>query len=163
MPELVIYTDGGCRGNPGVGAWAFVLIHCASKTMLERADAVESTTNNQMELRAVIEALRAIKRPSSLLVFSDSKYVIQCASQWIPGWKERGWKKKNGELKNVELLQSLDRLLSGHRVEWRWVAGHSGEPGNERVDQLANEAMDRLLVRGSSAWERRGSWNHRFQ
>jgi ribonuclease HI len=162
MPELVIYTDGGCRGNPGVGAWAFVLIHRASKTMLERADAVVSTTNNQMELRAVIEALRAIKRPSSLLVFSDSKYVIQCASKWIPGWKQRGWTKKNGELKNVELLQSLDGLLSGHRVEWRWVAGHSGEPGNERVDLLANEAMDRMLGKGSGAWERRGNWQHRL-
>jgi ribonuclease HI len=163
MPELVIYTDGGCRGNPGVGAWAFVLIHCASKTTLERADAVESTTNNQMELRAVIEALRAIKRPSEVLVFSDSKYVIQSARDWIPGWKERGWKKKSGELKNVDLLKLLDELLSNHKVEWRWVAGHSGEPGNERVDQLANEAMDRLLGSGSGAWEARGSWTHRLE
>ena len=120
-------------------------------------------TSNRMELQAVLEAIRALRRQRArVLVLSDSKYVINCCSKWIPAWKRLGWQRKDGPLKNVDLLQQLDVSLARHVVEWRWVRGHSGERGNERVDQLVNEAMDRLLVRDSAAWERRCTWQGRL-
>jgi ribonuclease HI len=157
--QVIAYTDGGCRGNPGVGAWATVLINPRKGTCLELAGGERQTTNNRMEMTAAIEALKALKAEGlTVLVRSDSKYLIQCCQDWMPGWKRNGWKKKDGPLKNVDLLQELDRLLARHRVRWEWVAGHSGERGNERCDQLANEAMDRLGRGEEAAWERRGTW-----
>jgi ribonuclease HI len=116
-----------------VGAWAFVLIHFRSRKTLERADAEEHTTNNRMELRAVIEALQAVHRSSRILVFSDSKYVVD-GVMTMSTWKALGWRRKDGALKNPELWQQLDPLTAKHEIEWEHVRGHSGEPGNERVD-----------------------------
>jgi ribonuclease HI len=164
VSDIVAYTDGGCRGNPGgIGAWAFVLVDRATLKTLERSDAVAETTSNRMELQAVIEALAAVRRPRArILVLSDSKYVVNCGSKWITGWKQRGWKRKDGELKNVDLLQQLHLRFSPHDVEWRWLPGHSGEPGNERVDLLVNEAMDRLVLRKEARFERRVEWKARL-
>jgi ribonuclease HI len=112
-----------------------------------------------MELTAVIEALSALRRPRScVLILSDSSYVLKCGAQWIPDWKRLGWKRKRGPLKNVDLLRRLDELATSHDVEWKWVPGHAGEFGNERVDALANQAMDRLMARESTRWERRFAW-----
>jgi ribonuclease HI len=157
--DIVAYTDGGCRGNPGPGAWAFALIDTATKQALERADAVRETTSNRMELTAVIEALSSLWRPRSrVLILSDSRYVVNCGAQWIAGWKRSGWRRKDGPLKNVDLLRRLDELATSHEIEWKWVPGHAGEFGNERVDAAANQAMDRLAACESTSWERRLSW-----
>lgn len=158
---VIAYSDGGCRGNPGPGGWACLIIDPATGDALERAGGEDHTTNNKMELTAAIMALRALKRPGTPVVLhSDSLYVIKAASEWIPGWKARGWRRKEGELKNVDLLQEIDRLVALHRVRWQWVKGHGGNPGNERVDQLANEAMDRIARGEDPAAERRLRWPH---
>ena len=160
MSDLVAFTDGGCRGNPGVGAWAFVLVEAKTRQALERAGGEADTTNNRMEMWAAIAALSAIKRPSaSVLLVSDSKYLIGCCTQWMAGWKAKGWKRKGDPLKNVDLLQKLDALLTSRRVEFRWVAGHSGHVGNEHVDRLGNEAMDRIQMGQSADHERRFEWS----
>ena len=157
--DIVAYTDGGCRGNPGVGAWAFALVDRATKRALERADAVGETTSNRMELTAVIEALTALRPPRRrVIVLSDSRYVVNCGAKWIGDWKRRGWKRKEGLLKNVDLLRPLDELAALHDIEWKWVRGHAGEFGNELVDALANQAMDRLVAREPTRWERRFAW-----
>lgn len=157
--DVIAYTDGGCRGNPGPGAWAFVLINAGRGTALERTGGEPLTTNNRMELLGAIEALRALKRPGlRVRLHSDSQYVIKCVTEWIDGWKRRGWKKKEGELKNVDLLQEIDRLAALHTIDWQWVRGHAGNRGNERVDLLANEAMDRLARGESADWETRTVW-----
>jgi len=163
VSRVVAYTDGGCRGNPGMGAWAFALVDTVTKQALERADAVRETTSNRMELTAVIEALSALRRPrSGVLILSDSRYVVDCGARWIAGWKRNGWKRKDGPLKNVDLLRRLDELVASHDIEWRWVPGHAGEFGNERVDALANQAMDRLTARETTPWERRLVWEGRL-
>jgi len=157
--DVIAYTDGGCRGNPGPGGWGFLLINTATGNALERCGGERETTNNRMEMLAAINAIAAIKKPGMRIrVHSDSQYLIKCASEWIPGWKARGWKKKDGELKNVDLLQEIDRLLQLQRVTWQWVKGHSGEPGNERVDALTNQAMDAVQAGKDPAWERRCRW-----
>jgi len=159
MTDLVAFTDGGCRGNPGVGAWAFLLVEGKTRKALERAGGEQATTNNRMEMWAAIAALEAIKKPGvRLLLVTDSKYLIGCCTQWMAGWKAKGWKRKGDPLKNVDLLQKLDSLLTGKHVEFRWVAGHSGHAGNEHVDQLGNEAMDRIQVGQSPDHERRFEW-----
>ena len=159
MPDLIAFTDGGCRGNPGVGAWAFVLVDVKTRKALECAGGEVETTNNRMEMTAAIEALRSIKsESSSVLLMSDSKYLIGCATQWMSGWKAKGWKRKGDPLKNLDLLQILDPLLTARVVEWRWVAGHSGHYGNDYVDRLANEAMDRIDLGKDPAHERRFDW-----
>jgi ribonuclease HI len=146
-----------------VGAWAFVLVDPATRQAFECADATQETTNNRMELMAVIEALCALRQArSSVLVLSDSSYVIKCGSLWLKGWKLRGWKRKEGPLKNVDLLQRLDEVAVQHDVEWRWVRGHAGDAGNERADLLANEAMDRLTAGATARWEKRAAWNGRL-
>lgn len=158
-PDVIAYTDGGCRGNPGPGGWGFLLINTVSGNALERCGGERETTNNRMEMLAAIEAIKAIKKPGMrLLVHSDSQYLIKCASEWIPGWKARGWKKKDGELKNVDLLQEIDRLLHVQHVRWQWVKGHAGNPGNERVDALTNQAMDVVQAGKDPTWERRRTW-----
>jgi ribonuclease HI len=160
MREVIAYTDGGCRGNPGIGAWAFVLVDQQTKKALERAGGERETTNNRMEMMAAIEALSAIRdNATRVVLLSDSKYLIGCCTGWMAGWKKNGWKRKGGPLKNLDLLQRLDGLLTGKRVEFRWVAGHSGHPGNEHVDLLGNLAMDRIQAGQDPAHERRFDWH----
>jgi ribonuclease HI len=157
--DLIAFTDGGCRGNPGIGAWAFVLVHTESRKALERAGGEAETTNNRMEMWAAIEALGAVrKHDARVLVMSDSKYLIGCCTEWMAGWKARGWKRKGEPLKNLDLLKKLDELLEPRQVQFRWVAGHSGHEGNDHVDRLANEAMDRIAEGRDPAHERRFEW-----
>jgi ribonuclease HI len=144
----VIYTDGACKGNPGPGGWG-VLMQAGPHTK-ELFGGERETTNNRMELTAVIEALRALKRPCDVTLFLDSEYVRKGITEWIHGWKAKGWKTSTKQpVKNAELWQALDALVSGagHRIEWRWVKGHAGDPGNERADALANLGVDRALGR----------------
>jgi ribonuclease HI len=144
-PEPVdIYTDGACRGNPGPGGWAAVLSCQGHEREISGAEA--NTTNNRMELFAVISALRALKRRTRARIFTDSQYVRLGITQWLDGWKARGWRTASrGPVKNRDLWEILDQLALGHDLEWHWVRGHSGVPGNERCDQLANSAIDALL------------------
>jgi len=138
-----IYTDGACRGNPGPGGWGALLT--AGEHVKELSGAEPLTTNNRMELTAVIRALEALKRPSELRIFTDSEYVRRGITEWVRSWKARGWKTADRKpVKNQDLWERLDTLAAGHQIEWRWVRGHSGIPGNERVDQLANEAIDAM-------------------
>lgn len=143
MSLVEIYTDGACRGNPGPGGWGALLT--ADGHVMELSGAEPLTTNNRMELTAVIRALEALKRPSELRIFTDSEYVRRGITEWVRSWKARGWKTADRKpVKNQDLWERLDALASGHEIEWRWVRGHSGIPGNERVDQLANEAIDAM-------------------
>ena len=143
--EIVeIYTDGACRGNPGPGGWA-ALLSCKGRTR-EISGAERDTTNNRMELLAVINALRVLKRRARARIFTDSQYVRLGITQWLQGWKARGWRTAaRRPVKNQDLWEQLDALAAGHDIEWHWVQGHSGVPGNERCDQLANSAIDALL------------------
>jgi len=139
-----IYTDGACRGNPGPGGWAAVLMSGGRERELWGAEA--ATTNNRMELLAVINALRALKRRVSARVYTDSQYVRLGITEWLAGWKARGWRTADRKpVKNQDLWEQLDVLAAGHNLEWHWVKGHSGVPGNERCDVLANMAIDELL------------------
>jgi len=157
--DLIAFTDGGCRGNPGVGAWAFVLVEPDTRKALERTNGEGETTNNRMEMFAAIEALSAVKKPKTrVLVCTDSKYLIGCCTEWMEGWKAKGWKRKGAPLKNLDLIQRLDELISHLHVEWKWVAGHSGHHGNEHVDALANQAMDRIQSGRDAFHERRFEW-----
>lgn len=142
MNRVIIYTDGACKGNPGPGGWGVYLQSGASEKELWGGE--PETTNNRMELTAVIEALRALKRPCDVLLYLDSEYVRKGITEWLPGWKARGWKTAAKQpVKNVDLWQALDALVQGggHRIEWRWVKGHAGDPGNERADRLANRGV----------------------
>lgn len=164
MARVVAFTDGGCRGNPGVGAWAFVLVDVSTRKALEAAGGEHQTTNNRMEMGAAIAALEAVKQlDTEILVVTDSKYLIGCCTQWMAGWKKNGWRRKGDPLKNLDLLQKLDELLSPRKVEFRWVAGHSGHPGNEHVDLLGNEAMDRIAQGLPAAHQRRFDWTGPLQ
>jgi ribonuclease HI len=139
-----IYTDGACRGNPGPGGWAAILMSRGQERELSGADA--ATTNNRMEMLAVINALRALKRRVRARVYTDSQYVRLGMTEWLAGWKARGWRTADRKaVRNQDLWQQLDELATGHDLEWHWVKGHSGVPGNERCDQLANAAIDALL------------------
>lgn len=143
MNKVTIYTDGGCRGNPGPGGWGAVLLFGDHRKELLGAEA--DTTNNRMELTAAIEGLKAMKRPVEADLYTDSQYVRQGITQWIHGWKKNGWKTSNKQpVKNKDLWMALDELMSQHKVTWHWVKGHAGDPNNERADALANEAMDNL-------------------
>lgn len=142
-----IYTDGACSGNPGPGGWGAILRTGAHEKELFGGEA--DTTNNRMELMAVIEALRALKRPVKARVHTDSQYVQKGISEWISGWKRRGWKTADKKpVKNVDLWQALDTEASRHEVEWLWVRGHNGHPENERADALARRGVDQVR-RGS--------------
>ncbi len=136
-----LYTDGACSGNPGPGGWGFILRHPASGKEREGAGGKADTTNNQMELMAVIEGLRALKSRTQVEVITDSKYVAQGSLEWMPGWKKNGWRRREGKqfkpVKNVELWQLMDELLQKHEVRFTVVKGHSGHPENERCDVLA--------------------------
>jgi ribonuclease HI len=143
MSVIEIYTDGACRGNPGPGGWGALLSLGEHEKELSGAEPL--TTNNRMELTAVIRALEALKRPAELRVFTDSEYVRRGITEWVKNWKSRGWKTADRKpVKNQDLWERLDALAAGHEIEWRWVKGHSGVPGNERVDRLANEAIDAM-------------------
>ena len=144
MADVEIYTDGACRGNPGPGGWAALLISGGHEREISGAETM--TTNNRMELTAVIRALGALKRAVRGKVYTDSQYVRQGVLDWMPNWKARGWKTADKKpVKNQDLWQMLDALAQKHELEWHWVKGHSGNPGNERVDELANRAIDALL------------------
>lgn len=143
-PEVHLFTDGACSGNPGPGGWAYILRHLASGKEMEQSGYQENTTNNQMELRAVIEGLATLKRSCRVEVFTDSVYVGKGITEWMPKWKSNGWRRKEGKsfkpVKNLELWQALDQQLSRHQVKYTRVAGHSGHPENDRCDELAVEA-----------------------
>jgi len=140
---IEIYTDGACRGNPGPGGWAALLKSGAHEKEISGAEA--HTTNNRMELTAVIRALQALKRPVHARVYTDSQYVRRGICEWLPQWKVGGWRTAGRKpVKNQDLWQRLDELAAGHEIEWHWVPGHAGVPGNERVDRLANAAIDTL-------------------
>ena len=141
MPEVEIFTDGACRGNPGPGGWAALLRSQGVEKMFSGAE--QETTNNQMELMAAIQGLEALKRASSVLLTTDSQYVRQGITQWIHGWKRNGWKtSQKQQVKNKVLWQRLDVAVAKHQVDWHWVKGHSGHEENERVDMAANDAID---------------------
>ena len=145
MADVEIYTDGACRGNPGPGGWAALLI--AGATHKEVCGAEPQTTNNRMELKAAIAGLRALKRRCAVRLYTDSKYVMQGITVWLPNWKARGWRTAARQpVKNQDLWEQLDRAAAAQDVKWHWVKGHSGESGNERADLLANQAIDRLLA-----------------
>ena len=142
--EVILYTDGACKGNPGPGGWAFVLLHPSSGKELERFGSEDNTTNNRMELLAVIEGLKALSKPSQVELVSDSKYVLQGLEDWMPKWKKNNWRRKEGSsfkpVKNVDLWQELDRLKSLHELTFQYIPGHSGHHFNERCDELASLA-----------------------
>lgn len=134
--KLVIYSDGACKGNPGVGGWGAVLIY--GEIEKEICGYAEDTTNNRMELCAVIESLKILKRPCEIIVYTDSQYVKRGMSEWLPGWIQKNWK----NVKNPDLWQELLELSKMHQIDWQWVRGHNGDKYNERADQLANLAIE---------------------
>ena len=143
---ITIYTDGACKGNPGPGGWGAWLRY--GEHTKEMWGGERLTTNNRMELTAVIEALASLKRPCRVALYTDSEYVRNGITTWIHGWKKRGWKTADHKpVKNVELWQRLEALAAGHDVRWHWVKGHNGDPCNERADQLANRGVDLALGR----------------
>lgn len=144
-----MYTDGACKGNPGPGGWGVWLKSGDHERELFGGEL--NTTNNRMELKAVIEGLTALKKPCNVELYLDSQYVRKGITEWIKGWKAKGWKTASKQpVKNAELWKELDALVedSGHTIEWRWVKGHSGDVGNERADMLANKGVDQALGRG---------------
>ena len=144
MGRVVIHTDGACRGNPGPGGWAALLRSGSNEKVLSGAE--PDTTNNRMELMAAIAALEALKRSCQVQLTTDSEYVRQGVTRWINSWKRNGWRTSQKKpVKNKDLWERLDGALGDHEIEWCWVKGHSGDPGNERVDLEANLAIDRML------------------
>ncbi|WP_394061662.1 ribonuclease HI [Alcaligenes sp. WGS1538] len=136
-----IWTDGACKGNPGPGGWGALLRHGGHEKAICGGEA--ETTNNRMELMAVIQALRLLKRPCQVRVHTDSQYVQKGMKEWLPGWKARGWRTADKKpVKNADLWQELEGLAAQHELSWLWVRGHAGDPGNERADQLANEGVE---------------------
>ena len=147
LTEVVIYTDGACKGNPGPGGWGVLLR--AGELEKELFGGELGTTNNRMELMAVIQALSALKRPCRVQLYLDSQYVRQGITSWIHGWKKKGWRTAGGQpVKNAELWRRLDELAhgAGHQIDWHWVRGHAGDPGNERADALANRGVEQVLA-----------------
>ena len=143
MSHVQIFTDGACRGNPGPGGWGALLRFGGEEKTLFGGE--QDTTNNRMELTAVIEALGALKRSCDVTLTSDSTYVLKGIQEWMPNWKKRGWKTASKKpVKNVDLWKKLDVLIVEHKIDWHWVKGHSGHPENELADQLANQGIDEL-------------------
>ena len=137
---VIIYTDGACSGNPGPGGWGAILMYGTERKEMHGGEA--ESTNNRMELLAAISALEALKRPSEVALYTDSKYVMDGITSWIYGWKRNGWKTADKKpVKNLELWQRLDEARRVHKIEWHWVKGHAGHPENERADELAREGM----------------------
>jgi len=150
LPSVVdVYTDGACRGNPGPGGWG-VWLRCGGYER-ELHGGEPQTTNNRMELRAVIEALGALSRPCQVRLHTDSQYVQKGMTEWLAGWKRRNWRTAGGEaVKNADLWQTLEAAAARHRIEWIWVRGHAGHAGNERADALANRGVDAVIAAGHS-------------
>ena len=141
MKEVELYTDGACSGNPGPGGWAALLLYKNQEKQF--AGGEPETTNNRMELTAVIEGLKQLKEPCQVHLFTDSKYVMDGATKWLDGWKKRNWRKADKKaVQNVDLWMALDEALSRHHITWTWIKGHDGHPQNERVDALAREQSD---------------------
>lgn len=145
VKQVIIHSDGGCHGNPGPGGWAAVLTYGQHHKELSGGE--PATTNNRMELRAAIEALIALKEPCDVAFFTDSQYVKNGIMKWLPTWKKNGWRTKSKQpVKNEDLWRALDHASSRHTVKWSWLKGHAGHEGNERCDQLANEAIAHVKV-----------------
>ncbi len=139
--EIIIYTDGACSGNPGKGGWGAILLYKHHKKEISGFE--QETTNNRMELQAVIEALKLVKKSVPIIVYTDSKYVQNGISQWIHSWKKNGWRGANKKpIKNVDLWQALDEQAVNHKVDWKWVKGHNGDKYNEIADELARKAIE---------------------
>ena len=150
LSEVTIYSDGACKGNPGPGGWGALLVSDRDGKAHEKewCGGETDTTNNRMEMLAVIEALGALKKRCKVTVYTDSVYVQKGITEWIHGWKSRGWKTASKQpVKNEDLWKRLDAAAQAHRVEWRWVKGHAGHPGNERADALANRGVEVALGR----------------
>lgn len=149
MPEVLLFTDGACSGNPGPGGWAFVLKHPASGKQMQRCGAERETTNNRMELLAVIHGLEALRRACRVELVTDSAYVGKGIEQWLPKWKAQGWRRRErgrlGSIKNEDLWRRLDQLLEQHQVRVTLIRGHAGHPENERCDALAVAAYQKYL------------------
>lgn len=144
VPKIEIFTDGACRGNPGPGAWAALLRYQGKEKAISGTE--NSTTNNRMELMAAIQALMAVKKPCEILLSTDSQYVQKGITEWLPQWQRRAWRTSNKKpVKNSDLWKELAIQAERHQIRWEWVRGHSGHPENERVDSLANAALDKLL------------------
>ena len=148
--EVNLFTDGACSGNPGPGGWAFILHHIPSNKETEKSGAQPETTNNRMELEAVVQGLQMLKRPCRVELFTDSVYVGKGISEWMPKWKQNGWKRKEKgksvPVKNEDLWRKLDKLITTHSVKYTRVAGHSGHPQNDRCDELAVAAYQKYLI-----------------
>jgi ribonuclease HI len=149
LPNVELYTDGACSGNPGPGGWSFILRHPSSGKTIEESGAERVTTNNRMELMAVIKGLEALKRPAAVELFTDSVFVGKGLSEWMPKWKTNDWRRKERdrwvEVKNADLWQRLDELIGRHKLKYTRVAGHSGHPENDRCDELAVLAYKKLM------------------
>ena len=149
LPEVELYTDGACSGNPGPGGWAFILRHPSSGKEIEESGGEELTTNNRMELTAVVRGLERLTKPSHVILFTDSVYVGKGLSEWMAKWKVNGWKRREGKqlkpIKNEDLWRRLDELLADHELEYRFVSGHSGHLENDRCDELAVAAYQQYL------------------
>ena len=144
MDKVEIFTDGACKGNPGTGGWGVLFVAGGHEKELFGGEL--NTTNNRMELTAVIEALNTLNRPCEVVLHTDSQYVLKGITEWIEGWKARGWKTAaKAPVKNVDLWQALDAAQAKHQIQWRWVRGHSGNDGNERADMLANQGVQSVL------------------
>jgi ribonuclease HI len=147
-PEVQLFTDGACSGNPGPGGWAFILRHPTSGKEIERSGAEQATTNNRMELTAVVRGLETLTRPTVVELLTDSVYVGKGLTEWMAKWKANGWRRREGkrwaEVKNEDLWRELDQLIARHRLKYTRVAGHSGHPENDRCDELAVAAYQRF-------------------
>ena len=139
LPEVEIYTDGACSGNPGPGGWAAILRYGDLEKEISGGE--KEATDNRMEVQAALEALRALNRPSRIRFHTDSAYLLNGATSWLKDWKRRDWKRKHGQLQNIDLWKEKDFELARHQIDWVWVKGHAGNPMNERVDELARKAI----------------------
>ena len=139
LPEVEIYTDGACSGNPGPGGWAAILRYGGQEKEISGGE--KETTNNRMEVQAALEALRALNRPSRIRFHTDSAYLLNGATSWLKDWKRRDWKRKHGQLQNVDLWKEMDFELARHQIDWVGAKGHAGNPMNERVDEVARKAI----------------------
>lgn len=141
MKAVIAYTDGACRGNPGPGGWGVSLQY--GEHLKELCGGEAPTTNNRMELMAAISALESLREACTVILHTDSKYVLQGLTEWLPGWKKRGWKTADKKpVKNQDLWQRLDLAAARHQIDWRWVKGHSGDQGNDNADRLANKGLE---------------------
>jgi ribonuclease HI len=139
LPQVEIFSDGSCEGNPGRGGWAALIRSSRQERVLTGTE--PHSTNNRMELMAALKALEALQHPSQVRFYTDSQYLRRGVTEWLPSWQARGWKRKGGALANVELWQALAQAIERHQIEWHWVKGHAGHIENQRVDRLARQAI----------------------